>query len=162
MKLFMGKRNIDHDEAFWDKVGEPGAGGCRLWRGGVSTRSGYGVFWDGFRSVSAHRYAYESFYRIPIPKGKFILHKCDTRLCCEPSHLYLGDHCTNMSDAVERSNMGNNGATRIMFYCGELWLMRKLASESITYTKIAKMFKTKRWTVSRAVKDVDRPYKEIS
>jgi len=79
------------------------AGGCLEWTG--CTAKGYGViYWNG-RQGYTHRLAWESAYG-PIPAGLWVLHHCDTPLCCEttPSkeypdgHLFLGDHDENMAD----------------------------------------------------------------
>jgi hypothetical protein len=95
---------------FWSKVriGEPRE--CWEWQG--SRINGYGkLSWHGQR-VQAHRVAYylangeiellTGFRRL---EGKlasykmFVLHKCDNRPCCNPSHLFLGSLRTNMLDA---------------------------------------------------------------
>jgi lambda repressor-like predicted transcriptional regulator len=34
----------------------------------------------------------------PIPENAWVLHRCDTRLCVRPDHLFLGDNATNMAD----------------------------------------------------------------
>lgn len=51
----------------------------------------------GRRATGAHRYAWELAFG-PIPKGVFILHKCDVRNCVNPDHLFLGSHSDNMED----------------------------------------------------------------
>jgi hypothetical protein len=37
-----------------------------------------------------------------IENGLEVCHECDTPLCCEIQHLYLGTHARNMGDAVLR------------------------------------------------------------
>ncbi len=45
----------------------------------------------------AHRLAWLIFYG-PIPKGKWVLHKCDNPPCCNPAHLFLGTTQDNTAD----------------------------------------------------------------
>lgn len=76
--------------------------GCWLWLG-ASTTDGYGCFMvgsrkDGSRHLDlAHRVAY-GLYTAPIPNGAHILHKCDTPVCVNPDHLFLGSPQANASD----------------------------------------------------------------
>ncbi len=41
-----------------------------------------------------------------IPKGIWILHTCDNRLCINIEHLYLGTRTDNIRDAVLRDRLG--------------------------------------------------------
>ena len=56
------------------------------------------------RSVSAHRYSWEVFNGA-IPKGKWVLHRCDNPACINPKHLFLGDRQANVDD---RESKGRN------------------------------------------------------
>ena len=77
------KRATDRVALFWTKVQETAT--CWFWMGYKSTR-GYGRFWDGGRTVQAHRFAYET--RVgPIPEGLQLDHLCRVRACVNPDHL---------------------------------------------------------------------------
>lgn len=78
---------------------EPNSG-CWLWMGTCGSH-GYGQLSVGNYPHTAHRLAYEQWVG-PIAKGLYVLHKCDTRSCCNPNHLYLGTQKQNGRDMVER------------------------------------------------------------
>lgn len=91
--------------AFLDKVNKNGStpqhcaelGNCWEWTGGVN-RKGYGQY----RGKRSHRFAWE-VYNGKVPDGLFVLHKCDNRKCCNPSHLFLGTHYDNMEDMKSKN-----------------------------------------------------------
>ena len=84
---------------FWSKV-RIVAGGCAEWTGATYS-DGYGNFYHAGRNHPAQRIAYlmagES-----IPEGAYVLHRCDNRLCVEPSHLFVGSHQDNMDDMAAK------------------------------------------------------------
>lgn len=85
--------------------------GCYLWMRGTNG-AGYGMVWFGGRMQLAHRIVYETFFG-PIPDGAHVLHKCDTPLCCNPRHLFLGTTVDNMRDCWEKGrNYFQNGGER--------------------------------------------------
>lgn len=86
---------------FWAKVNRTET--CWLWAA-TTYGNGYGWFWAG-RAVKAHRYSYELANGL-ITNSLFVLHKCDTPLCVNPAHLYLGTQQENMwdRDAKKRGN----------------------------------------------------------
>lgn len=69
---------------------------CWLWVGALNPR-GYG--W--FKQLNSHRCAW-MIYREEIPKGMFVLHKCDNTSCVNPDHLFLGTQNDNMKDMDEK------------------------------------------------------------
>lgn len=76
-----------------------GSSDCWYWTGSVN-RLGYGVF-VALNETKAHRVAYKLFHG-SIPNGMFVLHKCDTRCCVNPSHLMLGTQTDNMRDMAKK------------------------------------------------------------
>lgn len=88
---------IDH---FDDHLRLNEATGCMEWTRSVD-RDGYGYIWVGEKLRRAHQVAYERA-RGPIPKGKWVLHRCDNPKCANPKHLFLGDNKTNVADKVAK------------------------------------------------------------
>lgn len=74
--------------------------GCWLWTRHLA-EGGYGSFGEGGKHHRAHRIAYE-VYVGPIPEGMFVCHKCDTRSCCNPDHLFLGTQSDNIKDMYRK------------------------------------------------------------
>ena len=85
-------------QRFWERVdrGE----GCWLWCG-LRLATGYGQIRTPDDSQElAHRVAWKWAYG-EIPHGKYVLHRCDIKLCVRPDHLYLGGAKENARDAIE-------------------------------------------------------------
>src|SRR3990167_3261212 len=85
---------------FWSKVEKTEK--CWIWIRGRD-KDGYGHFSIGNREnnrpVPAHRVAWQ-LTNGEIPKGLFVLHKCDNPPCVRPDHLFLGDVKDNAIDMV--------------------------------------------------------------
>lgn len=97
---------IPTEDRFWSKVTKTNE--CWLWDEGSRDKDGYGSFRKskspGQRRgpvVRAHRFSWE-LHNGPIPKGLWILHKCDNPPCVNPEHLYAGTRQDNANDIRDR------------------------------------------------------------
>ena len=105
--------NKNTPDSFWSRVTRGSDTDCWEWQGS-KTSTGYGnLSWHGL-PVQAHRVAYylanggitiQTGFRL---EGKakrykrFVLHRCDNRLCCNPAHLFLGSMRANLLDAYKK------------------------------------------------------------
>ena len=87
-------------DRFWSKVKSGSSHQCWPWQSYVSP-NGYGYISLGPRKWRVHRLAWVLSFG-PIPGRLLVRHKCDNKICCNPSHLELGTHADNSRDCVER------------------------------------------------------------
>src|SRR5712692_2115316 len=69
---------------------------CMEWNLG-KTINGYGKIKYDKRTYTTHRLIY-SLHNDEILKNMFVCHKCDNRICCNISHLFIDTHQDNMND----------------------------------------------------------------
>ena len=106
-------------ERFFSKIIKKEDYECWGWRGALCN-GGYGCFTMNKRVKPAHRASWE-IHNGPIPKGLWVLHKCDNKICSNPDHLFLGNAKENVHDMISK---GRN-------IRGELSCHAKLTSNDI-------------------------------
>ncbi len=139
-------------ERFWGKVHIQNATSCWLWLGGRSA-SGYGFFWFRGRMCQAHRVAWE-LTKGTIPSVTCVLHSCDTPLCVNPRHLWLGSKRDNANDAVSKGrlqpprNFGEaNGQAKLKDF--QVLQIKSLYRKGLTQYAIADHFAVDQSRISR-------------
>jgi hypothetical protein len=70
----------------------------------------------------------------PVPEGSDVLHRCDTRRCVNPEHLFLGTHEDNMKDMVSKGR----------YLTGSNNPVSKLTEEQVL--EIRRLYKTGGWS----------------
>lgn len=91
---------VDIVKRFESKIMPEPNTGCWLWTGCLFD-SGYGVFRSKGKNLRAHRISY-SLYNGTIPLHALVCHKCDTRSCVNPLHLFLGTGKDNTQDMIRK------------------------------------------------------------
>lgn len=87
------------EQRFWTKVRKGQPRECWLWTASENNE-GYGRFRLNGKSRSAHVVSW--LFAHGDTAGMCVLHKCDTPLCVNPAHLWLGTHADNMADMAAK------------------------------------------------------------
>lgn len=138
---------------FWSKVDRREPNECWEWLGDKRS-NGYGLLYveEGGSRPGVHRISWE-IHNGPIPKGKLVLHTCDSPGCVNPNHLYLGTQSDNMCDRYERNRCPSTNGGQFKLKKGEVWLMKRLYKADFPQWYIARMFKVSQSTVSLHVRN---------
>jgi hypothetical protein len=118
--------------SFWSRVKK--GPGCWEWQGGrFDLRGGYGCISISRKNHLAHRVSYE--WNIgAIPRGLWVLHKCDNPPCVRPDHLFLGNQAANMADAKAK------GRLHTKFCAADIRAMRAALAAGADYRSVMSRF----------------------
>ncbi len=127
---------------FWAKVDIGFSGQCWEWQG-RKDKNGYGVMAvriKGQKITFAHRLSY--FFQFGrLPQNLKVCHQCDNPSCVNPNHLFLGTQQDNLADMVQKRRHGfgeRNAMAKLKE--SDVLKIRKLLSQGLTKTSIAKQF----------------------
>lgn len=152
-----GQEILDPEQRIMSFVEKDKDTGCWNWNGSKKG-FGYGYLLVGSRvdnsrkTWTAHRYSYHVFKGI-IPKGKWVLHRCDNPACVNPEHLYLGVRADNVNDRETR------GRNKVPCLSGEMHpnailtevlvaLVREKLSYGYSCSEIGRVFNVSGKTIS--------------
>jgi hypothetical protein len=82
-------------QRLWRRIAASGPDDCWPWLGNRHP-FGYGQITDRGRSLRAHRIVLEQKLGRQLSPGMLACHTCSYPPCCNPNHLYEGDHQANM------------------------------------------------------------------
>jgi hypothetical protein len=111
-------------ERFWSRVDRngptpahrPELGPCWNWTAGTFVKpehdgDDYGAFRLSGGNFRTHRVAY--FIETGEDPGPMlVLHRCDNRKCCRPSHLFTGDQWDNVQDCRAKGRLNRPAGDR--------------------------------------------------
>ena len=150
-------------KSFWAKVNSNRSqrNKCWEWQGSCNS-TGYGtVAWHG-KLYTAHRIAawLHGLIKDPnAPKNKraktHVLHKCDNRKCCNPSHFFLGSFTDNMLDAYakgRKSQPKGEKHTNAKLTNYQAKAIREAYKKGATQTKLAACYGVSQVAISLIVR----------
>lgn len=148
-----GLSGSPHPGGFWDRVDKTaGPDACWPWKLTRRTGGGYGSLHINGHAVGAHRRSYELTHGA-IPKGLWVLHRCDNPPCCNPSHLFLGTNADNVADRQAKGRTRTKAGPRPEYrrkVTPEIAQeIRKLASDGVPTAALARRFKLSKQTIRR-------------
>ena len=109
-------------ERYWSKVAKKSENECWIWNGTKS--HGYGTISIMSGVIKAHCIAVYLSGRF-IPDNMCACHSCDTPLCVNPNHLWIGTNAENVADRQQK-NRCKTKASR-----GEAQWNSKLKTEQV-------------------------------
>lgn len=137
----------DSNHRFWSNVAIRHVDECWEWTAGVMNNR-YGVFWidRNLKQKTAHRLVYE-LCNGPI-NDLHVLHKCDNRLCVNPSHLFLGTNLDNIKDMITKGRQAKGAQKKTLAKLSDSDI-KKIRKDIRSQSKIAKEFGIDQSLVSR-------------
>ena len=125
--------------------------GCLLWPGS-SNPNIYGSVKKNGTPLRVPRIAYELTFGA-IPFGMFVLHKCDTPQCYEPSHLFLGTASDNAKDKVskDRQTRGSSNGGAKLTEADVFEIMKMISCGTLRHREIAERFSVSTATIVSAL-----------
>lgn len=139
---------------FWKRVKKIKK--CWIWQGSINNK-GYGIVTYRGKFYLAHRLSFYLTHEF-MPKD-CVLHKCDTPLCVNPHHFFVGTRADNNHDRVLKGREGNrkgslNGRAKLNEKLVKD-IRKRFETERITKTQLAEEYNVTdtliSWIISRKI-----------
>jgi hypothetical protein len=144
---------IDVQMRFWQKVDIKSKEECWLWEGykafDAKRKHYYGRFSLGKLIYQAHRISYAIYYN-QDPGQFMVCHSCDTTLCCNPNHLFLGTNSDNQLDFSDKGGILSPYGSRT-FSNNQIEQIKIDFYNGMNYYELANKYKTTYQTMRRTV-----------
>lgn len=151
-------------ESFWARVqgDRRKRNGCWEWQGACNN-TGYGtVAWHG-KVYTAHRVAAWLSDLVTDParptsskEKTHVLHKCDNRKCCNPTHFFIGSYSDNQLDAYAKKRKtqpkGENHANAKLTNKQAEEIRRVYGAHGLTQKQLASKFGVSQRAISLIVR----------
>ena len=150
-------------ESFWKRVQgrQEKANGCWEWQGSCNS-TGYGTVGWNKKVYTAHRIAAWLSGLVKTPSAPLskktkthVLHKCDNRKCCNPSHFFLGNFTDNQLDAYSKKRRAQPKGEKhanAKLTNKKATLIRHLYKKGIVQNVLAKKFGVSQHAISLVVR----------
>lgn len=123
--------------------------GCWDWKG--CKLRGYGrIGTVGRQTDLAHRVSWQ-LYRGVIPKGLYVLHRCDHPSCANPEHLFLGTQKINIDDMKRKGRMPKGSARGHSRLTDDLVYEIRLLHPRLSYRELSEQYGVSTSTIQAIV-----------
>lgn len=143
-----------YEQRFWARVMPEPTTGCFLWTGGFES-DGYAKIkaFKSRKAISTYRLAWQ-LTNGSIPKGMVVCHKCDTRACVNPDHLFLGTPADNTADMVRKDRQAKGSRQGLAKLTeADIPTIRKLYSEGWSQQEIAENYMVNQTSISKVLRN---------
>ena len=134
--------------------------GCWIWKLSKCKPYPYGQITirheEKIMRTTTHRISY-CIWKGDIPENVFVLHTCHEYSCCNPDHLYLGDHKQNMKDMREAGRVSDKtGCKNQNAKLKEIDVVniRELHAKGLNNTEISIIYGITHQNIHRIVKNI--------
>ena len=155
-------RPANTPDVLWSKVQVGAADECWPWIGSVN--GGYGRTQIDGKNYYAHRVIFDLAHPGMINRASpenrrgpgLLLHHCGDRLCCNPSHLYIGTQKDNMQDRLKTGDGYRNLPRGEKHHAAVLSdedraLLLEMSDQGVRGCDLAEIFRLNRSTVKSMV-----------
>lgn len=148
-RTFAELNQAERMEWFRDRSYVDPTTGCWIWM--LGEYGGYGVTMDhsgGTRKIrKTTRVVFELFVggRM-LNEGEHVCHRCDTPMCINPQHLFLGTHSQNHRDCVRKERSGQAKLTN-----RQAVEIRYLRANGMTIGRLARRYRVVRTTIQSVI-----------